>query len=204
MVSSLAIERKPEASGMQIFGDYVEQGDGEEYLIIHFSPTSIPLRKRWRNTGLSADFLTEYWATFFPENDVSPEKHSEIKESIRYVANELLENLMKFSYGPANYPVGLALYLYKDEFRFYASNPIDSQAVGPFQARIQGLLTEDIDALYMRQLKQNVTETGRTESNLGLLTIAHDYRARLAWRFETIEHDGAEITLVTTLVQLKI
>jgi hypothetical protein len=98
----------------------------------------------------------------------------------------------------------LALYLHQDEFRFYASNAIDPEAIEPFQARIRELLTEDIDMLYMRQLERNVTDENRTESQLGLLTIIHDYDAHVAWKFETLSHETAEITLVNTMVRLAI
>jgi hypothetical protein len=205
MASLPAIKQKLEVVEMKIFGDYAERENGKEYLIVHFSPTSVPLRQRWRNTGLSADFLAEYWATFFPQSDaLSQNRQIEIKGAIRYIANELLENLMKFSYEVANYPVCLALHLYQDQFDFYASNAIDPDAIELFQARIQALLTEDIDMLYMRQLEQNVAAEGPSESHLGLLTIAHDYDARLAWKFETIKHEHEDITVVTTMVQLDI
>ena len=189
----------------EIFSDFVEHPVDGEYLIIHFSPSSMPLQQRWRNTGLSADFLAEYWATFFPAHDVlSENRQREIKGAVAYIANELLENLMKFSHEPANHPVCLALYLYDAEFRFYASNAIDPQAVQPFQARIRRLLTEDIETLYMQQLEENVATPDSTESNLGLLTMIHDYGANLAWKFETISHEGSEIILMTTMARLTI
>jgi hypothetical protein len=205
MVSFPAIGQKLEAVEMKIFGNYAEKENGKEYLIVHFSPTSVPLRQRWRNTGLSADFLAEYWATFFPQGDeLSQNKQIEIKGAIRYIANELLENLMKFSYEAANFPVCLALHLHQDEFIFYASNAIDPGAVEPFQARIQEILTEDIGTLYMRQLEQNVAAEGPSESHLGLLTIAHDYDAHMAWKFETIKHEHVDAIIVTTMVHLDI
>jgi hypothetical protein len=189
----------------EIFGDFVEHPIDGEYLIIHFSPSSMPLKQRWRNTGLSADFLAEYWATFFPAHDVlSQSKQREIQGAIAYIANELLENLMKFSYEPANYPVRLALYLYDAEFRFYAGNAIDPRAIRPFQTRIRRLLTEDIEALYMQQLEENVANPDSTESNLGLLTMIHDYGASLAWKFETTSQEGAEIIVMTTMARLTI
>jgi hypothetical protein len=205
MVLLPAIRQKLEAVEMKIFGDYEEKENGKEYLIVHFSPTSVPLRHRWRNTGLSADFLAEYWVTFFPQGDaLSRNRQIEVKGAIRYIANELLENLMKFSYEAANYPVCLALHLYQDQFNFYASNAIDPITVESFQARIQELLTKDIDTLYRRQLEQNVATEEPYESHLGLLTIAHDYDARLAWKFETIKHEHADVIVVTTMVQLDI
>lgn len=186
----------------QIFGDFVEQGDGDEYLLIHFSPTSQPIQQRWRNSGLSADFLAEYWSTFFPAYDVpSRVKQREIKGAINYIANELLENVMKFSYQPADYPVNLELYLYEDEFKFYTRNAIDPQAVGGFQVRIQTLLTEDTQMLYLEQLERNAADESSTGSGLGLLTMVNDYGARLAWKFETLSQD-LEIITVITMVQL--
>ena len=194
-----------ECGEMKTFGDYLEEINGEEYLVIHFSPTSVPLRQRWRNTGLAADFLAEYWSTFFPDScDLTRRKQLEVKESIRFVANELLENLMKYSYEPANHPVGLALYLFKDEFRFYAKNAIDPEWIEPFQARIQQLLSSDMDDLYIQQVERNVTEEGQRESHLGLLTMARDYGGRLAWKFETLSGERAEFTVVTTMVRLVI
>jgi hypothetical protein len=197
--------KKTECSEMKTFGEYTEEKQDQEYLVIHFSPSSVPLRQRWRNTGLSADFLAEYWSTFFPDSsDLTRKRQLEVKESIRFVANELLENLMKFSYEPVNYPVGLALYLFKSEFRFYARNAIDPQSVEPFQARIEELLSGDLDDLYMRQVGRNVTEEHQRESHLGLLTMARDYGGRLAWKFETLSSEGAEFTVVTTMVRLVI
>jgi hypothetical protein len=186
----------------QIFGNFVEQENGDEYLVIHFSPTSLPLQQRWRNSGLSADFLAEYWATFFPAHDVpSRNRQLEIKGGINYIANELLENIMKFSYLPANYPVSLGLYLYQDKFKFYGTNAIEPDAVEGFQARIQTLLTEDVQALYLQQVERNAANVKSTGSHLGLLTMINDYNAQIAWKFETISQDP-EITIVTTMVQL--
>jgi hypothetical protein len=203
MIWPMVIGRKLEAIDMKIFGDYIESEDGEEYLVVHFSPGSVPLKRRWRNNGLSADFLAEYWATFFPEGDGTPsaDRKSEIKEAIRYIANELLENVMKFSYESTGHPVTLALYLFRDEFRFYASNAVDPGEVEAFQQRIRLLLESDVHELYVQQVERNVT-SARGESNLGLLTIVHDYDARLAWRFETLSGDGGETIVVTTMVRL--
>ena len=39
--------------------NYGEPASECEYLTLAFSPTSAPLRSRWRNNGLSADFLAD-------------------------------------------------------------------------------------------------------------------------------------------------
>ena len=55
------------------FGEFSELNEKDgEYLKIGFLPNSIPLQQRWRNNGLSADFLAGYVSTFFPvEGDIS-------------------------------------------------------------------------------------------------------------------------------------
>jgi hypothetical protein len=185
----------------QTFGDFIEQQESEEYLLVRFSPTSLPLQQRWRNSGLSADFLAEYWSTFFPAHDVpSQNRQREVKGAINYIANELLENVMKFNYNSVDYAVDLGLYLYQDEFRFYASNAVDPKNVDVFQQRIQELLTGNPQELYLEQVERNVAEE-RTGSGLGLLTMMNDYEARLAWKFKAIALEPAFI-VVTTMVKL--
>src|ERR1700733_1666888 len=69
-----------------------ERSDQCEYLTLAFSPTSAPLRSRWRNNGLSADFLGDYVTTFLPTNGPEPAlagRQNEIKHAVTYIANEL-------------------------------------------------------------------------------------------------------------------
>jgi len=188
----------------QIFGDFVERDDVcKEYLIIHFSPTSIPLQQRWRNNGLSADFVAEYWSTFLPIYDISSQRRQqEAKGAIGYIANEMLENVIKFSHKPSDHPVSMELCLYQDEFKFYTHNAIDPQAVGPFQVHIRRLLTEDTGMLYLQQLESNVLDKS-VGARLGLLMMINDYDARLAWKFESDPQDPESFT-VTTMAQLAI
>lgn len=190
----------------QIFGDFVQNKSCQEYLEVHFSPTLTPLRQRWRNNSLSANFLSEYWATFFPAQDIdSLRLQQEVRGCINYVANELLENVMKFSYQPIQNPVTLGIYLYHDAFRFYTRNAISPKAVPEFQARIKRMLKEDTRALEMQQIKKNVVEEEKGTSQLGLLTLINDYGARLAWMFErSADNSGPEIITVNTMAELSI
>lgn len=186
------------------FGNFVEQDDTSlEYLKIRFSPTSVPLQQRWRNNGLSADFLADYWVTFFPAHDVaSQQRQTEIRGCISYIANELLENMMKFNDPAVNYPVELSLYLHEDNFIFYATNAIVPASVEPFQARIQTLLTQDPVELYMQQVQKNMVAGAISGSGLGLLTMLQDYGAQLAWKFKTLSRPHC--TVITTMVRLSV
>ncbi|MEG3857847.1 DUF6272 family protein [Microcoleus sp. herbarium12] len=191
---------------IQTFGDFIEQSPSQEYLIIGFSPSSIPLKQRWRNNGLSADFLADYLTTFFPGNEDDPstiDRQAEIKSAVSYIANELLENAMKFNDETSEHPIDIKLQLLSDGVIFSVANSISRSSVGKFQAYIQQLLTCDPSELYIQQLEKNAADESCTASGLGLLTMLNDYTTKLGWRFKTVQKDP-EIISVTTMVQLRV
>lgn len=184
-----------------MFGNFLEIDDSHEYLIMGFSPSNRPIQERWRNNGLSADFMADYWGTFFPtKNSDFSNKRAEIKNTIAFIANELLENTMKFSFEAPQYPITIKLSLFSDEIRFYATNSVNPETVKEFQEYLQKLLTGNLEELYMEQLEMNARDQSDTISRLGFLTMLHDYSARLAWKFTVIQDDPQIIT-VTTMVR---
>jgi hypothetical protein len=191
---------------IQTFGDFIELPASQEYLIIGFSPSSIPLKQRWRNNGLSADFMADYLATFFPgnEDDTSTiDRQAEIKSAVSYIANELLENAMKFNNETSEYPIDIKLQLESDGVIFSVVNSISPQAVDKFQAYIQQLLASEPSELYIQQLEKNAADESCTDSGLGLLTMLTDYTAKIGWKFQTV-HQDPEVIAVTTMVQLRV
>ena len=191
---------------IQTFGDFIELPASQEYLIIGFSPSSIPLKQRWRNNGLSADFMADYLATFFPGSEDDPstiDRQAEIKSSVSYIANELLENAMKFNNETSEYPIDIKLQLESDGVIFSVVNSISPQAVDKFQAYIQQLLASEPSELYIQQLEKNAVEESCTDSGLGLLTMLTDYTAKIGWKFQTV-HQDPEVIAVTTMVQLRV
>jgi hypothetical protein len=186
------------------FGNFIDVGETQEYLIISFSSTTLSIQDRWRNNSLSADFLASYWGTFFPVHNTRTKHHrADVQDTVSYIANELLENAIKFSHEPSEVPIKIGIYLSYDRLQFYVSNGVDSQNVGEFQQYIQTLLTEDPDELYIRQLENNAHDENNTESRLGFLTMLNDYEAQLAWKFDTIQQNP-EVIVVTTMVELEI
>lgn len=191
----------------QIFGDYLTNlSESQEYLIIGFSPGSVPLKQRWRNNGLSADFLADYFATFFPsseENKTDEERQIEIKSAISYIANELIENAMKFNDSRTNQPIDIALHLRHDRIVFAITNSVAPEKVDSFQTYIKEIISSDPADLYIRQLEQNAESEQLEASRLGYLTILNDYDAKLGWKFETHDLDKVVIS-VTSMVQLAV
>ncbi len=191
----------------QIFGEFNEiLTPSQEYLVLQFSPSSIPLKQRWRNNGLSADFIAYYFMTFFPgseENGDTDSKQAEIKGAVSYIANELIENAMKFNDETSPHPISISLHLHQDKLIFLTTNSISPENVSDFQAYIQQLITSDTEELYISQLEKNAEDETCTASRLGVLTMINDYLAKVGWKFETVQEEQKIIT-VTTMVQLTV
>ncbi|MGP1384590.1 MAG: slr1658 superfamily regulator [Thainema sp.] len=190
---------------LQTFGDFQDEAVvSREYLTIVFSPSSVPLRERWRTNRLSANFLADYFSTFFPGEGQPPgmsDPKSELMGVITFIANELLENAMKFSDTDSAEAIMLTLQLYPDKLVFLTKNQVDSATDVQLRAFIQKLTESDPSELYIQQIEQQAQVEHSTSSGLGILTIINDYAARVGWLLETVEDAGA---IITTKVQLEI
>ncbi len=191
----------------EIYGNFVEReyiseaNENSEFLMINFSPTSIPLQHRWRNNGLSADFLADYLSSFFPgEDNESLNRRSEIRGGVSYISNELLENALKFNFAPIKHSVSIVMELHKDKVVFYVSNCVDPVMSKAFQNMIKELLSEDPNELYMKKLMKNEENEDGSSSGLGYLTMLNDWNAILAWKFENIK-DDVDAQKVTVMVE---
>lgn len=191
----------------QIFGDFIDDlPPSQEYLIVGFSPSCVPLKQRWRNNGLSADFLADYFTTFFPSSQsdrTESDRQAEIKSAVSYIANELLENAIKFNDETSQYPISIHLQLHNDRLVFLTTNSISVEAAEKFQAFIQELMTSDPNELYIHQLEKSAEDESNTISGLGILTMINDYLAEIGWKFETVQKE-TEVITVTTMVQLPV
>lgn len=185
----------------ETFGDFTEQNGSSEFLIMSFSSKALPVTERWRNNSLSANFLADYWGTFFPVHDQS--RLTEVQDAVSFIANELLENALKFSIEADPSTIRISLYLFDKDLRFYVTNTIDPPSAQKFRAFLQRILTEDPHELYLSLLEGRGSHDDNAESRLGFLTILNDYEARLGWKFEAHGQPPEEFT-VTTMVQLAI
>jgi len=191
----------------KIFGEVSDKPiNSQEYLIMGFSPHLVSLQQRWRNNGLSADFLADYLINFFPWDDSNPsglERQEEIKGAVSYVANELLENAMKFNDEAFQYPIGIQFQLYNDHLMLCATNSISKKNTDQFQSFIQELLNSNPQELYVRHMQRAHENEDKKISGLGLLTIMDDYKAKLGWKFESYSQNP-DLTVVTTMAQLAV
>lgn len=189
----------------QIFGYYVDKPLNYDQLTVKFSPSSISIKDRWRNNGLSADFMADYLTTFLPKDDsaVGAKKQAEIKSTASYIANELLENSMKYCDYSVRFPITIQLQLDADQIRFFVTNSIPKTTLGKFQDFIEELINSDPNELYFNQLEKNADNPDSNASGLGLLSMVNDYSAMLGWKFDVVQ-EKPEILAVTTMVQVSI
>lgn len=191
---------------LQIFGDFQDDyPPSQEFLSLAFSPSSAPIRQRWRVNGLSADFVADYMTTFFPgEDDLSsPSQQDKVRDAVSFIANELLENAMKFSDETSAFPIQIQLHLHSDALVFYVTNSIKSDDIIRFQTLIQEIVSSDPEELYIQRLEANALDDANSGSGLGLLIMLTNYAARLGWKFETLPAEPP-LTAVTTMVKMPV
>lgn len=205
-MSPMLIQQIPtQAQTFGQIGDDLPQSD--EWLRLQFAPSSLPLQHRWRSNGLSADFIADYLLTFFPGEANSTahdrKRQLELKGAATYVANELLENAMKFNDETSWRPISIALRLYPERLVFTTTNSLRAEQIEPFQALIQNLLTGDPQELYFQKLEENALDPDSTQSGVGILTMINDYGAKVGWIFQALDGEPP-ITTVTTIVQIEV
>jgi hypothetical protein len=187
----------------ETLGKYAERAGACEYLTLVFSPVSAPLRSRWRNNGLSADFLGDYVTTFLPANGAVPafqNRQKEIRHAVTYIANELLENAMKYHQSDVDIPIRIHLELAGDHITVSVSNGVSTLQAGRYKAFVEHLQQEDTGDLLLRQQEENARSTGSAISSLGLLTMINDYDAQLDFRFDTHPTQLGSMTVTTSAV----
>ena len=188
----------------QVFGEFTEDfSERSEFLVLGFSPSSLPIQLRWKTNGLSADFLGDYVKNFFPvDNSVALNKQTEVRHAVSFVANELLENAMKYSDKSAGQPINLEVHLFKDRLIFLSKNSVHQDAIANFQSFLQEITDGDIGEMYVNQVEKSADNEDSKSSGLGYLTMLMDYDALLGWKFEQISDTSIPVTMVTTMVQL--
>jgi hypothetical protein len=194
----------------QIFGNFIETFPPEQdSLELTFTPSSLPIKKRWRSNRLSAHFVADYFSNFLPVDEDDPAQERRLKESkgaVSYVANELLENAMKFNNPTTSSKIKFGIYFIEEAevtAVLFATNAVSAEGLDKFQVFIQQLLSSDPEDFYMQQIEKSAEDENSEASGLGFLTMLNDYSAKLGWKFETIQ-EKSKIIAVTTMVLIPI
>ena len=199
----------------EIFGVFREDlpiASEEEFLQIGFAPTSKPIENRWRNHGLSADFVAHYLSTFVPISDEIPEnaeRQAILKSSVSYIANELIENAMKFNDHQAyivQFSIRLLMEVDTLQVILQVSNSLTSESSHKFKDFIREFLSMDPQDFYINQMEASAEDDSGSASGLGLVTMVNDHESTLGWKFETVPGRSPQtlIPIVTTMVQFSV
>jgi len=193
---------------LQILGSFIEQLPKQgEYLTLGFSPSYAPLKRRWENNGISADFIADYFQNFYisRQEDLGGETDAiavaNLHNAVKYIANELLENAMKFQDVHMVFTAHIFLSLYTDRLIFSVTNGVSPYHAENLRKYIQVLLNQDPQDLYLQAMR--ASGLNASQSGLGLLSMICDYSAKLGWKFALVDTDhGKPVMTVTTMVIL--
>lgn len=217
-----------QGDGAEVIGPFrdVRNHNRGEFLRLGFRPALETLRRRWRNNGLSADFLGDYVMTFIERgaldeahrreaerttpwnDDPPPDRPTLARGAVTFIVNELLENAMKYSEGTGDAPVELGVLLDDESVWVSLVNHATPAHAARYRAFVQSLFVNDVSELFLERLEAQAASP--TSSGLGFLTMLNDYRVVAAWRFRPIERDVGlgdtpfpEVE-ITTEIELKI
>jgi len=179
-----------------------ELGGAQESVTLTLPGHSGNGRVRSKNIGLSANYLADYISAFVGSDPFAAESlksRAELRDTVSFIANELLENAVKYN-ADASGEMSLRINLTLHSTDFVLVNTVHSADVEVLHARFAALLSRDPAELYLEHMEQSAAAGDTGSSGLGLLTMLHDYGARLSWRIELPEV-GSMATL-TTVVQV--
>ena len=137
-----------------------------------------PLGLAWQHCGVTSEFLGDFFAL---RRAGDGGDYNEARHSIGYLANELLENAVKFRQGDG---IELEASLDGGRFEMCIRNRIDEKTARTFQELLAELTSRDPGDLLIERIEKNAENAHSSGSGLGLLTLMSDYGARLGWRFQ--------------------
>jgi len=136
-----------------------------------------PLDITWHHCATTSDFIADLFALRFQS---SRNDYKEVRHSVGYLVNELMENAVKFR---APGEIMIEASMDSESFKVKISNVIDGNTASEFQSLLSEITIGDPGKLLIQRIEANAADPEATSSGLGLLTLMSDYSARLAWIF---------------------
>ena len=140
-----------------------------------------PLDLSWRHCATTSDFIADLFALRFQS---SRNDYREVRHSIGYLANELIENAVKFR---APGEIVIEASMDSECFKLKVSNDVDGKNASEFKNLLADITVGDPRDLLIQRIEANAASPDVSRSGLGLLTLMSDYGARLAWIFSAAD-----------------
>ena len=148
------------------------------------------LELRWFHCSETAKFLGDY---FSMQARTAKLNGRDAQHSIGYMANEILENAVKFrAFGLGDIEVEASLQ--DSAFEMRVTHFVEASIGARFQELLSELLKRDPVELLIERIEANAADNSSGASGLGILTLMSDYGARLGWSFAQDE-PGAPMRL---------
>ena len=139
----------------------------------------------WQHASATAEFLGDFYGLRATAEGLD---YNEVRHSVVYVVNELLENALKFR-APGDIDIRTALE--NKRFTLVLTNSVSLETAERFAVLLAEITSRDPGELLIERIEANAADEDSTASGLGLRTLMNDYGVRLGWRFEG---DGANGT----------
>jgi len=136
-----------------------------------------PLDLTWHHASTTSEFIGEFYAL---RSTALALDYNEVRHSIGYLVNELLENAVKFRH-PGDISVDTSIE--NARFEIKVSNLINRETAGRFSSLLEEITCRDPGELLIERIEANAEDANLSASGLGLLTLMSDYGARLGWEF---------------------
>ncbi|HEV7405956.1 MAG TPA: hypothetical protein VGO11_23625 [Chthoniobacteraceae bacterium] len=176
----------------QVFGEEIAlPATLERSLRLVFHTARLPLR--WSDCSATANFLSAYYAGLF-EAEYSAAQTVDLTHSLAYLANELIENAVKFR-APGDVVVETGRH--GGELILRLTNFIAPETAGAFRALLAELTAGDPGELLLERIEANAADETSSGSGLGILTLMNDYGIRFCWTFRPAPATDGAIHLET-------
>lgn len=156
-----------------------------------FRTAHLPLR--WSDCSATANFLSAYYAGLF-KAEYTAAQTTDLTHSLAYLANELLENAVKFR-APGDVVVETGQHA--GELILCITNFITPQTGAAFRALLAELTAGDPGELLLQRIEANAADEQAGGSGLGILTLMNDYGVRFCWTFRAAPTTDERIHLET-------
>lgn len=133
------------------------------------------LQMGWPLAGLTAELL----AVLYADHRVDQRAR---RDAISFLANEMLENAVKFR-TPGAGAVEITAQATETEFELVVSNPAPAASAEALAALTRDLAQSDPGELLIARIEANAEVNRDSGSGLGILTLMSDYGVKFDWRF---------------------
>ena len=148
------------------------------------------LELRWFHCSETAEFLGNYFSVQARSAKLNSR---DAQHSIGYMANEILENAVKFRARGLG-DIEIEALLQGNAFEMRVTHFVEASIGARFQELLTELLKRDPSELLIERIEANAADSSSGGSGLGILTLMSDYGASLGWSFAQ-EQPGAPTQL---------